>query len=222
MNYSEMIKSVLKSSFLNQGQICLSGSRIYVQNGIYNKFKKDLIDGIKKLNIGNPFDSKSDQGAIVSKEHLDKIKNYIEISKKEECNILIGGKVPCVNGECSKGWYFEPTLIENFNDSSKVNQDEIFGPVVTLNSFDNEEDALSKANNSEYGLASIIWTENLDRAKKIANSIESGIVWINCWLERDLRTPFGGIKKSGLGKEGGEYALDFFTENKNVCVKKYD
>ena len=221
-NYSEMIKSVLKSSFLNQGQICLSGSRIYVQNGIYNKFKEDLIDGIKKLNIGNPFDSKSDQGAIVSKEHLDKIKNYIEISKKEECNILIGGKVPYINGECSEGWYFEPTLIENFNDSSKVNQDEIFGPVVTLNSFDNEEDALSKANNSEYGLASVIWTENLDRANKIANSIESGIVWINCWLERDLRTPFGGIKKSGLGKEGGEYALDFFTENKNVCVKKYD
>ena len=198
-NYSEMIKSVIKSSFLNQGQICLSGSRIYVQNGIYNKFKKDLIDGIKKLKIGNPFDSKSDQGAIVSKEHLNKIKNYIEISKKEECNILIGGKVPYINGECSKGWYFEPTLIENFNDSSKVNQDEIFGPVVTLNSFDNEEDALSKANNSEYGLASIIWTENLDRANKIANSIESGIVWINCWLERDLRTPFGGIKNSGFG-----------------------
>ena len=221
-NYSKMMESVLKSSFLNQGQICLAGSRIYVQNGIYNRFKKDLISKIKTLTIGNPFDSSSDQGAIVSKEHLTKIKKYIKISKKEECNLLVGGKIPYINGKCSKGWYFEPTLIENFNDSSRVNKEEIFGPIVTLNSFETEEEVLEKANNSEYGLASIIWTEDLKKAQKIADSIETGIVWINCWLERDLRMPFGGIKKSGYGKEGGKYALDFFTEHKNVCIKYYD
>ena len=213
-DYSKMMKSIIKSSFLNQGQICLAGSRIYVQKKIYKKFKSDFINEVKKIKTGNPFNKNSNQGAIVSKEHLDKICSYIDISKKEKCKILIGGNQIKLNGECKKGWYFEPTIIENFDNDSRVNQEEIFGPIVTLNSFDTDKEALELANGNDYGLASIIWTNNLNRAHRFANDIKSGIVWINCWLERDLRTPFGGIKKSGYGREGGILAINFFTEEK--------
>ena len=221
-NYSEMMDSIVKSSFLNQGQICLAGSRIYIQKKIYNKFKKDFIERVEKIKVGDPFDQRSNQGAIVSEDHFNKIKHYIKIAKKENTKILIGGNKASVNGHCSNGWFFEPTIIENFDDNSVVNKDEIFGPVVTLNCFKSEQEVLKMANNSDYGLASIIWTEDMEKAQRIAGLIESGIVWINCWLERDLRTPFGGIKNSGYGKEGGKYALDFFTEQKNVCIKYYE
>ena len=136
--------------------------------------------------------------------------------------IVVGGDIPTVNGECASGWYFSPTVIEQLSQDSILNQEEIFGPVVTLNEFDQENDAIEMANNTSYGLASIIWTEDVDRAHKLAEVVESGLVWVNCWLERDLRTPFGGIKNSGFGKEGGKYALDFFTEPKNICTKYYD
>ena len=221
-DYSKMMKSIMKSSFLNQGQICLAGSRIYVQKKIYKKFKKDFINEVKKIKIGNPFNKNSNQGAIVSKQHLDKICSYIDIAKKEKCKILIGGNKIKLNDECKNGWFFEPTIIENFNNTSRINQEEIFGPVVTLNSFDSDKEALELANENKYGLASIIWTKNLSRAHQFASDIKSGIVWINCWLERDLRTPFGGTKKSGYGREGGIHAINFFTEEKNVCIKYYD
>ena len=221
-NYSKMLDSIVKSSFLNQGQICLAGSRIYIQKNIYKKFKKDFIKKVEKIIVGDPFNKESDQGAIVSEEHFNKILNYINISKEEGCKVLTGGMKVDLNDEYRNGWYIRPTIIENFDNDSRINQEEVFGPVVTLNSFENDQDALKLANDSNYGLASIIWTENINRAHKFANEIDSGIVWINCWLERDLRTPFGGVKNSGYGKEGGYHALDFFTKEKNICIKYYD
>tara|TARA_Y100001970_G_C14250711_1_gene871630 strand:- start:1209 stop:2654 length:1446 start_codon:yes stop_codon:yes gene_type:complete len=221
-NYGKMIDSLLKSSFLNQGQICLAGSRVYVQETIYKKFKKDFISKVQNLKIGDPFNPDTDQGAIVSNTHLNKILKYIDKAKEEGGIILTGGIIPKINKKCSSGWFVTPTVIENIPENSVVNQEEIFGPVVTLNTFKNEKQAIELANNSDYGLASIIWTNDMKRADKLAELIESGLVWINCWLERDLRTPFGGIKNSGFGKEGGKYALDFFTEPKNICTKYYD
>ena len=221
-NYGKMIDSLLKSSFLNQGQICLAGSRVYVQETIYKKFKKDFISKVQNLKIGDPFNPDIDQGAIVSNTHLNKILKYIDKAKEEGGIILTGGVIPKINKKCSSGWFVTPTVIENIPENSVVNQEEIFGPVVTLNTFKDEKQAIELANNSDYGLASIIWTNDMERADKLAELIESGLVWINCWLERDLRTPFGGIKNSGFGKEGGKYALDFFTEPKNICTKYYD
>ena len=221
-DYSKMINNIIKSSFLNQGQICLAGSRLYVHKNIYKKFKNDFVKEVKKIITGDPFHKLSDQGAIVSKEHQNKIDSYINIAIKEGCKVLQGGNKIKMKDHCENGWYFEPTIIENYDNNSKVNQDEIFGPVVTLNSFESDQEAVDLANNNDYGLASIIWTENINKAHRIADEIQSGIVWINCWLERDLRTPFGGMKKSGYGKEGGNHALDFFTREKNVCIKYYD
>ena len=221
-NYNQMINSLIKSSFLNQGQICLSGSRIYIQETIYNKFKKDFIAKTKKLRIGDPFNKNTDQGAIVSEEHLNKILNYIKYAKEEGGKIILGGNIPKVDSKLSSGWYFTPTVIENLSQKSKLNKEEIFGPVVTLNKFKDSEDAIKMANDNDYGLASIIWTDDPNKANKLAERLESGLIWINCWLERDLRTPFGGIKNSGYGKEGGKYAIDFFTESKNICIKYYD
>ena len=221
-DYNKMMDSLVRSSFLNQGQICLAGSRIYVQEKIYEKFKNDFIDKVNALNTGDPFDSKSDQGAIVSLNHLDKISKYVDYAKKDGGVILTGGEIVKIDGDCSNGWFYKPTVIEGLPQKSRVNQDEIFGPVVTITKFHNDEEAIEMANNTQYGLASILWTQNINKAHKLAELVESGLVWVNCWLERDLRTPFGGIKKSGFGKEGGKYALDFFTETKNICTKYYD
>ena len=221
-DYDKMMNSLLKSSFLNQGQICLAGSRIYIQKTIYKKFRDEFIERIKKLKVGDPFDEKTDQGAIVSSQHLAKIIKYVKKAVDEGGYIATGGDIPDLPKECCNGWYFLPTVIERLPQNSIVNQEEIFGPVVTLTEFEDEKDAIQMANNTNYGLASIIWTKDINRAHKLAELIESGLVWVNCWLERDLRTPFGGIKNSGFGKEGGKYALDFFTEPKNICTKYYD
>ena len=221
-NYETMMESLVKSSFLNQGQICLAGSRIYVEDGIYDKFKSDFIDKVENLIIGDPFDLKTNQGAIVSKQHLDKISQYVDYAIEDGGDIITGGEIPKLEQENASGWYYKPTVIEGLSQNSRLNQNEIFGPVVTLSKFNNQQEAIEMANNTTYGLASIIWTEDINRAHKLAEVLESGLVWVNCWLERDLRTPFGGIKNSGFGKEGGKYALDFFTEPKNICTKYYD
>ena len=221
-DYDKMMNSLLKSSFLNQGQICLAGSRIYIQKTIYKKFRDEFIERVKKLKVGDPFDKKTNQGAIVSSQHLAKIIMYVKKAVDEGGHIATGGDIPDIPNECCNGWYFSPTVIENLPQNSIVNQEEIFGPVVTLAEFEDEKEAIQMANNTNYGLASIIWTKDINRAHKLAELIESGLVWVNCWLERDLRTPFGGIKNSGFGKEGGKYALDFFTESKNICTKYYD
>lgn len=218
-NYDSMMETTLRSSFQNQGEICLCGSRIFVEKSIYEKFKKDFVQKTKKLKVGDPLEPKTDQGAIISKAHMEKILSYIELAKTEGGKILCGGKRVELEGRCKNGWFIEPAIIEGLTYDCRTNQEEIFGPVVTLIPFETEDEALMMANSSEYGLASIIWTENLSRAHRVAAKIQTGIVWINCWMVRDLRTPFGGMKSSGIGREGGMEALRFFTEPKNVCVK---
>ncbi len=218
-DYDKMLATTLNSSFANQGQICLCGSRIFIERKIYDKFKNDFVARTKELTVGNPLDEKSKVGAIVSKGHQEKILSYIELAKSEGGKILCGGSALKFDGDLKEGYYLSPTIIEGLSYDCRTNQEEIFGPVVTITPFDNEEEVLMMANSTNYGLASIIWTQHLTRAHKMANNLHSGIVWINCWLLRDLRTPFGGVKASGVGREGGFEALDFFTEPKNVCVK---
>ncbi len=217
-DFEKAVKTTVLSTFQNQGEICLCGSRIFIEKPIYEKFKNELIKQVKALKIGNPLSEDTKVGAIVSKMHFEKVLSYIEIAKKEGGTILTGG-VPHQPQGLENGWYIEPTLIEGLNNDCQTNQEEIFGPVATLVPFDNIDEVLDYANSTPYGLASTIWTENLTKAHQVASKIESGIVWINCWLLRDLRTPFGGVKQSGVGREGGYYAMNFFTETKNVCIK---
>ncbi|MCL4140733.1 UNVERIFIED_CONTAM: hypothetical protein GTU68_033297, partial [Idotea baltica] len=217
-NYAEMLETTVRSSFANQGQICLCGSRIFVEEHIYDKFKADFIAKVKGLNVGHPSKSDTDIGAMVSKEHLEKVLNYIEIAKKERNIILYGGKRITVT-EYEKGFYLEPTVIEVQSNDCRINQEEVFGPVVTIMPFKNEDEVLQMANNVKYGLSATLWTNDLSRTMRMTNQLEAGIVWVNTWMLRDLRTPFGGIKASGIGREGGFEALRFFTEAKNVCIK---
>ncbi len=218
-DYEKMLSTTLLSSFANQGQICLCGSRIFVERKLYERFKTDFIARTKALVVGDPRDEKTKVGAIVSKSHFEKILNYIELAKTEGGKVLCGGNAVKMGGDFSNGYYIEPTIIESLPHDCRTNQEEIFGPVVTIMPFDTEEEVLDMANSTIYGLASVVWTQDLTRAHRIANNIHAGIVWINCWLLRDLRTPFGGVKASGVGREGGFEALDFFTEPKNVCIK---
>jgi aminomuconate-semialdehyde/2-hydroxymuconate-6-semialdehyde dehydrogenase len=218
-DFDDMLKVVIRSSFANQGQICLCGSRILIEESIYEKFKAAFVEKVRQIIPANPYDEKSKMGAIVSKTHFEKILAHIEVAKEEGGSILCGGKAVKLPAELENGWFIEPTVIEGLNNSCKTNQEEIFGPVVTLQSFTTEEEALSIANDSNYGLSATIWTNHLARAHRVAAKVEAGIVWINCWLVRDLRTPFGGVKQSGVGREGGFEALRFFTEAKNVCIK---
>ncbi len=219
-DFEKMLNETVRSSFLNQGEICLCGSRLFIERPLYEKFKAAFIEKVKKeLVVGDPLDEKTKTGAIVSQMHFEKVLSYIELAKQEGGTILCGGKTVKPEGRCSNGWFIEPTIIEGLPYDCRTNQEEIFGPVVTLTPFDTEEEVLMMANSTQYGLASTVWTENLTRAHRVAAQIKAGIVWINCWLLRDLRTPFGGVKSSGVGREGGWEALRFFTEPKNVCVK---
>jgi len=218
-NYNEMLETTVRSSFQNQGEICLCGSRIFIEKSIYDKFTADFAAKTKALKIGDPLEADTDQGAIVSGQHMDKILSYINLAKVEGGKIMCGGERVLLEGRCKGGWFIEPTVITSLPYNCRTNREEIFGPVVTLIPFKDEEEVLMMANSTEYGLASIIWTNDLSRAHRVASKIQTGIVWINCWMVRDLRTPFGGMKNSGVGREGGMEALRFFTEPKNVCVK---
>ena len=217
-NYDDMLETTVKSSFANQGQICLCGSRIFVEAHIYNKFKKDFVEKVKQLKIGHPSKKETNIGALVSKLHLEKVIKYIEISKKENGKILCGGSKVTLK-DYENGYYLEPTIIEVETNECRINQEEIFGPVVTIMPFNTEDSVLQMANKVKYGLSATLWTNNLNRTMRISNKIQAGIVWVNTWMMRDLRTPFGGIKASGVGREGGFEALRFFTEAKNVCIK---
>lgn len=217
--YDEMLETTVNSSFRNQGEICLCGSRIFIEKNLYKKFRDDFVKRVSQLTVGDPLLDSSNLGAIVSKQHFEKILYYIELAKTEGGKILCGGNPVKINGRCDGGWFIEPAVIEGLSSDCRTNQEEIFGPVVTIIPFENEEEVLQMANSTEYGLASVIWTENLSRAHNLSAKIKSGIVWINCWMVRDLRTPFGGVKNSGIGREGGLEALRFFTEPKNVCIK---
>lgn len=241
-NYDEMLATTVRSSFSNQGEICLCGSRIFVERPLYERFKSDFVERVSALKVGDPNDPATDVGAIVSKQHFEKILSYIDLAKTEGGTILCGGKAVTAEtqrhreeeaGEIANisqrlsvsavrdlsGWFIEPTVIEGLPHDCRTNQEEIFGPVVTIMPFDTEEEVVAHANSVRYGLAATLWTENLSRAHRISAKLESGIVWVNCWMLRDLRTPFGGVKDSGLGREGGFEALKFFTEEKNICVK---
>jgi aminomuconate-semialdehyde/2-hydroxymuconate-6-semialdehyde dehydrogenase len=217
-NLENAIHTSVHSSFANQGQICLCGSRIMVQRGIYETFKTRFVEEVKKLRVGDPQSEQSQIGAVVSEAHMNKILEYVEIAKGEGGKILCGGERIHPQGK-EKGYYILPTVIEGLPASCRTNLEEIFGPVVTIMPFDTEEEAIANANLVRYGLSATVWTENLTKAHRVASQIESGIVWINTWLLRDLRTPFGGVKDSGVGREGGFDALRFFTEPQNVCIK---
>lgn len=218
-DFEEAMKTTLRSSFTNQGEICLCGSRIYIEKSIYEKFRDELVKRTRAMKVSYPTDPEAKLGAIVSEAHKDKILSYIELAQEEGGKILCGGKQIHLEGEYKNGWYIEPTVIEGLDHLCRTNQEEIFGPVVTLHAFETEEDVIEYANSTTYGLSATIWTQNLSKAHRVAAQVKSGIIWINCWLVRDLRTPFGGMKNSGVGREGGWEALRFFTEAKNVCVR---
>lgn len=216
-DFERAVNISVRAAFANQGQICLCGSRILVERSIYNDFKQAFLERVKGLKVGPPTDESTRMGALVSKAHLEKVKGYIALAKEEGGTVLHGGEEVKLTGEFANGYYFQPTVIEGLSYQCRTNQEEIFGPVVTLTPFDTEEEALMMANSTEYGLASTIFTQNLSRAHRVAAKLQSGIIWINDWLVRDLRTHFGGMKNSGVGREGGFEALHFFTEPKNVC-----
>lgn len=217
-DYDDMLNTTVRSSFANQGQICLCGSRIFIEDSIYEKFKTDFVAKVKELKVGHPSEDSTNIGALVSKPHLEKVMDYIEIAKQEKGKILCGGHKVIVKGY-ENGYYLEPTIIEIATDKCRVNQEEIFGPVATIMPFNSEDEVLQMANKVKYGLSATLWTNNLKRTMRMSNQLQAGIVWVNTWMMRDLRTPFGGVKASGVGREGGFEALRFFTEAKNVCIK---
>ena len=218
-DFEKAVSVAARAAFTNQGQICLCGSRVFVQKGIYDKFKEALIVKTKKLKVGDPKNPKSQLGAVVSEEHMNKILDKIALAKSLGGDILIGGEREILDGELKDGYYIQPTIIEGLSFNCDINQEEIFGPVVSLIPFDTEEEVIEMANSTKYGLSASIFTENISKGHRVAAAIDSGVVWINTWLLRDLRIPFGGMKQSGVGREGGFKSLEFFPEPKNICVK---
>ncbi len=218
-NFDDAVKTSVNAAFSNQGEICLCGSRIFIERPIYNQFREAFIKRVATLKVGDPLNDENRMGAIVSKPHMEKVLSYIKLAQEEGGKVLCGGNQLHLAGKNANGYFIEPTVIEGLSYDCRTNQEEIFGPVVTIMPFDTEEEALKYANSTQYGLAATVWTENLKRAHRVAGLLHSGIVWVNCWLFRDLRTPFGGMKNSGVGREGGFEAMKFFTEEKNVCIK---
>jgi aminomuconate-semialdehyde/2-hydroxymuconate-6-semialdehyde dehydrogenase len=215
------IAGSVRSSFATQGQVCLCGSRVFVERPKYDEFVRRFTEKVSQLKRGDPLDEDTDQGAIVSQMQLEKVKFYVDLAQQEGGKIVLGGSVPpAPNERCRGGYFFSPTVITGLPVACRVNREEIFGPVVTITPFDSEEEVVRYANDVEYGLSSSVWTQNLNRAHRVAEEIHTGTVWVNCWLVRDLRVPFGGMKQSGVGREGGEEALRFFTETKNVCLAR--
>jgi aminomuconate-semialdehyde/2-hydroxymuconate-6-semialdehyde dehydrogenase len=212
----EVIETTLKSSFINQGEVCLCGSRIYVERPVYEEFLQKFVTKTKELVVGDPFDPATKVGSLIGQEHYERVTNYIQLALEEGGHILTGGKRP---EGLEKGYYLEPTIITGVDRNCRVVREEIFGPVVTVIPFDEEEEVIAQANDTHYGLSASIWTNDLRRAHRVAGEIEAGIVWVNTWFLRDLRTPFGGMKQSGIGREGGMHSFDFYSELTNICIK---
>ena len=215
----EAIPQTVRAAFSNTGQICLCGSRILVERSIHDQVRDQLVERVRALRVGDPLQADTEQGALVSRQHFDKVMGCLAVAGQEGGRLLCGGGRAAVPGRCAGGFFVQPTLIEGLGPSCQTNQEEIFGPVATLLPFDGAEEAVRLANSTRYGLAASLWTRDLSRAHRVSAQLHSGIVWVNCWMLRDLRTPFGGVKDSGVGREGGMDALRFFTEPKNVCVK---
>tara|TARA_Y100001978_G_scaffold189606_1_gene192053 strand:+ start:11849 stop:13291 length:1443 start_codon:yes stop_codon:yes gene_type:complete len=213
------LEMAVKASFSNQGQICLCGSRLFVEKPIYDKFKAAFVEKTKALKVGNPKNADSNLGAVVSESHMKNILSRIEHAKQEGGTVLCGGARVILEGDLETGFYIAPTIIEGLDYMCQTNQEEIFGPVVTITPFDSEQEVLEMANSTKYGLAGSVFTQDICKGHRVAGAIDSGVVWINTWLLRDLRIPFGGMKNSGVGREGGFKSLQFFTEEKNVCLK---
>ncbi|MCK6616467.1 MAG: aldehyde dehydrogenase [Cyclobacteriaceae bacterium] len=218
-SFEQAVRTSVQSSFFNQGEICLCGSRIFVERSLYDRFVTEFVKLTQELVVGDPLEEMTRVGALVSEAHMNKVLSYIELAKEEGGKIVTGGKQVKLSGHCANGYFVEPTVITGLNEQCRTNQEEIFGPIVTIMPFNTEDEVIGYANSTPYGLSATLWTENLTQAHRVAARVKSGIIWINCWLFRDLRTPFGGMKQSGVGREGGWEALRFFTEAKNVCIK---
>ncbi|TRX61267.1 aldehyde dehydrogenase [Fulvivirga sp. M361] len=217
-DFDQAVSTSIHSSFSNQGEICLCGSRIFVEEDLYEKFVEAFVGQVKALTVGDPLEDGTRVGALVSAAHRDKVLSYIQLAQEEGGTLLTGGEEQ-LSGRCENGYFIRPAVITGLASNCRTNQEEIFGPVVTIMPFTREDEVIEYANSTAYGLSATLWTENLTRAHRMADRLKSGIIWINCWLLRDLRTPFGGMKQSGVGREGGWEALRFFTEPKNVCIK---
>lgn len=215
----ETLRTTVQSGFSNQGEICLCGSRLLIERSIYTSFRDAYVERVSRLRVGDPLDPETRIGALASEAHLQKVLSYVRLATEEGGTLLCGGQQVYPEGRCRDGWFMQPAVIEGLGPACRTNQEEIFGPVVTLQPFDTEEEAIALANGVRYGLATSVWTRDLKKAHRVAAALESGIVWVNCWLLRDLRTPFGGMKDSGVGREGGWEAMRFFTEPKNVCIR---
>lgn len=213
-----LIPGLVRSGFTNQGQVCLCTARILVHESIYDSVRDELVGAVKQLRQGDPRDENTQQGAVVSATHRDKILAAIEQARADGGRILCGGGSGRVEGRCGNGWFVQPTVIEGLDPDHPAEMEEIFGPVVTLQPFADEDQAVALANRVCYGLAASLWTTDLARAHRVAAALQAGIIWVNSWLVRDLRTPFGGFKDSGLGREGGRWSLEFFTQPKNVYI----
>lgn len=215
----QALDGALRAAFTNQGEVCLCGSRVFVERSIYEPFRRGLLARAEALRIGDPLAEDTDQGALISQAHLDKVLSYVDLARAEGGRVLTGGERITVPGRCQGGYFVRPAVIEGLPQGCRVNREEIFGPVACLLPFDGEDEVIEQANGTEFGLAASVWTRDLKRGHRVAQRLETGVVWVNTWLLRDLRTPFGGMKHSGIGREGGYEALRFFTEAKNICIK---
>jgi aminomuconate-semialdehyde/2-hydroxymuconate-6-semialdehyde dehydrogenase len=213
------VHETTRSAFANSGQVCLGTERVYVQRAIFNEFVEGLKESASKLKLGIQHDESTDIGPLVSSSHRDKVLDYYKKAVDEGANVVLGGKAPVMPGNMKDGYWVEPTIWTGLSEEATVVKEEVFGPCCHVQPFDTEEEVIKMANNSPYGLAATVFTENLDKAHRVAGQIDAGIVWINSWFLRDLRTPFGGMKGSGIGREGGHHSLEFYTELKNVCIK---
>lgn len=217
-DFDKAVEGAVRAAFTNQGQVCLCGSRIFIHETIYDDFTKAMVEKTKALTAGDPRNLNTKTGALISQQHLEKVASYVAIAKEEGGHIRIGGSRSSLDSPFDQGAFFEPTLIDNLPPSSRVSTEEIFGPVATLHPFKTEAEVVALANDVRYGLAASVWTTDLRRAHRVSALLDTGMVWVNTWLKRDLRVPFGGAKDSGMGREGGWNSLNFFTQEKNVCI----
>ena len=221
-DFDDALATSVRAAFSNQGEICLCGSRLLVERPVYDRFVESFVERTRSLRVGDPMIDGTDLGALISAEHLAKVESYVELARAEGGTIACGGRRPppeSLGDRCRDGVFLEPTVVTGLDMNCRTNTEEIFGPLVTIMPFDDTDDAIEQANATQYGLSASVWTRDLDRAHHVAEKLQAGTVWVNCWLLRDLRVPFGGMKSSGLGREGGDEALRFFTEPKNVCIR---